>query len=101
MPTNREPMVNARKACIFNHTIRRTTIAMPTAATISTWMSWPLNDVLALVAVEMAWLRVASTFMVPSLFRLVDQAELFQDALGNHVGCRADIHPDLRLIRGR
>ena len=93
-------MVNAMKACIFKNTIRRTTIAMPTAATISTWMSWLLNVVLAALAIGIALLTVASMCMVPSLFRSVAQAELVQDALCNHAGCRTDIHPDLRLIRG-
>ena len=32
-------MVSARNACNFTRTISSTTIAMPTAATISTWVS--------------------------------------------------------------
>jgi len=93
-------MVNAMKACIFKNTIRRTTTAMPTAATISTWMSWPPNGFATAATIGIAMLRLASMCIVPSLFRSVAQTELFQDALGNHAGYRTDIHPDHRLIRG-
>src|SRR5699024_10759064 len=43
IPTNSEPIVNDRKACILNLTIRTTTMAIPITVTTSAWVSWPAH----------------------------------------------------------